>query len=134
MTTRSTANVHVLTLALLGGILVLWAAGLVATLAAAGSSDQRSGALIAVFPRGTDESEALARVARAEGAIVRGSWLANVWHVYGEQPRFAGALREQGAVWVLPTLSFGLLGAGGCGFDAGLRARDPRVVPPVSAI
>jgi hypothetical protein len=134
MTTRSTANVHALTLALLGGILVLWAAGLVATLAAAGASDQRSGALIAVFPRGTGESEVLARVARAEGAIVRGSWFANVWHVHGEQPNFARTLREQGALWVLPTLSLELLGAGGCGFGADLPARDPGTAPPVSAI
>ena len=60
----------------------------------------------------------LARVARADGAVVRGTWLANVWHVYGDRPGFAAALRASGAVYVLPTLPWDLLGIGGCGFGA----------------
>ena len=83
------------------------------------------GALLAVFPRGTGEAEVLARVAEADGVVVRGTWLGNAWHVYGERAGFARSLRAAGAVYVLPALPFDLFGLGGCGMGA-TAAAPPR--------
>jgi hypothetical protein len=99
---------------------------LAATLAIAGAGEQRSGALLAVFPRGIAEAEVLARVARADGVVMRGTWLANVWHVYGEGQRFAGELRAAGAVLVLPTLPYDSFGVGGCGYGPVRPQAEPR--------
>lgn len=107
-------GVHRLALALGGGVVLAWGLALGLTLLAA-SNPERSGAVLAVFPRGTSEAQVLARVARAEGAVVQGTWFGNVWHVYGERPRFAAGLREQGALYVVPPLPMEVLGLGGCG-------------------
>jgi hypothetical protein len=107
-------GVHRLALVLGGSIVLAWGLALALTLLAA-SDPERSGALLAVFPRGTSEAQVLARVARAEGAVVQGTWFGNVWHVYGEGPRFAGGLREQGALYVVPPLPMEVFGLGGCG-------------------
>ena len=103
---------HRLALGLAAGILGAWALALTLTLGTAADK----GELMAVFPRGTGEAEVLTRVARAEGAVVRGTWLGNVWHVYGDRPGFAQSLRAAGAVYVLPALPFDLFGMGGCGY------------------
>jgi hypothetical protein len=107
-------HAHRLALVLGGGVVVAWVLTMVLTLLAA-SDPQRSGALLAVFPRGTSEAQVLARVARAEGAVVQGTWFGNVWHVYGERQRFAAGLREQGALYVVPPLPMDVFGLGGCG-------------------
>jgi hypothetical protein len=113
---------HGLALGLLGAVLALWLVALAVTLEVAGHEARRSGTLLAVFPRGIGTTDVLVRVAGADGVVVRGTWFANVWHVHGEQPRFAGALREQGAVYVLPMLPFDVFGTGGCGFGDAPRA------------
>jgi hypothetical protein len=119
-------SVHLLA-ALLGGLVLLgWAAALALVLASAGAREDRSGELMAVFPRGTAEAEALARVARAGGVVMRGTWLPNVWQVFGAEPRFAGALRAQGAVLVLPPLPFEGFAMGGCSFGAVAPLQAPR--------
>ena len=64
--------------------------------------------------RALDEAQILARVSCAEGSLVGGTWIANVWHVYGQSQEFAAALRVQGASLVLPPLPFSVLGVGGC--------------------
>ncbi|MEK0084403.1 hypothetical protein [Benzoatithermus flavus] len=117
---------------LLGALVVIaWMVGLAVTLAIAGAKEERSGTLLAVFPRGLGETEVLARVAHADGVVMRGTWLANVWQVHGEGERFAGALRAQGAMLVLPPLPYDSFGAGGCGYGAVEPLKAPRV--PVAA-
>jgi hypothetical protein len=106
---------HGLALLLGSLVVVAWAALLLVTLETGGRQDERTGALLAVFPRGIGETEVLARVARADGAVIGGTWFGNVWHVYGEQGDFARDLRLQGAVYVLPMLPFAGFGMGGCG-------------------
>jgi hypothetical protein len=113
---------HGLALGLLGAVLALWLVALAVTLEVAGHEARRSGTLLAVFPRGIGATEVLARVAGADGVVIGGTWFGNVWHVHGERPRFAGELREQGAVYVLPTLPFSMFGTGGCGFGESLRS------------
>ena len=110
------AELHFLAASLLGGIVIVWALALLLTLGTAGAADERSGTLLAVFPRGIAERDVLARVAAADGTVVRGSWFANVWHVHGQDRRFARSLREQGAVWVVPALPYAVFGSGGCGY------------------
>jgi hypothetical protein len=117
------ADLHLLAAMLLGGIVVVWALVLLLILATAGTAGERSGRLLAVFPRGIAESEVLARVAAADGTVVRGSWFANAWYVQGDDAAFARGLRAEGAVWVLPTLPLSVFGSGGCGYGYGLM--DP---------
>lgn len=123
-TTSRHISSHRLALGLAAGIVVAWALALGLTLASAADR----GALLAVFPRGTGEAEVLTRVARAEGAVVRGTWFGNVWHVYGDRAGFAQSLRAAGAAYVLPALPFDLFGMGGCGWDSPRADRVP-VVP-----
>jgi hypothetical protein len=109
-------RVHLIAALVLGGAVLVWATLLLGTLARAGSAPDRSGTLVAVFPRGVEEAEVLTRVARADGAVVRGTWFGNVWHVNRERPGFAGDLQAAGAVLVLPMLPVDLFGmGGGCG-------------------
>lgn len=105
---------HLLAGCLALGLFAGWAAALAITVHAIGTRPDRSGALLAVFPTSLDEFQILARVSRAEGVLVAGTWLPNVWHVYGDDRNFAAALRGEGASLVLPPLPFTLLGAGGC--------------------
>lgn len=108
-------RLHLTAAAILGGAVLVWAVLIVGTLARAGGAADRAGTLVAVFPRGVEEVEVLTRVARADGAVVRGTWFGNVWHVNRERPGFAGDLRAAGAVLVLPMLPVDLFGMGGCG-------------------
>lgn len=118
-----TATPHRLGVGLLAAAVALWGLALLATLETASARGEP--VLLAVFPRGTSETAALASVAGAGGVMVGGSWLANAWHVQGEGPGFAEDLRQRGAVWVLPALPGGLFGAGGCGFGPwGPRAAE----------
>jgi hypothetical protein len=97
------------------------AVGLAATAALAVLADRpnaASGDLVAVFPHGTDEAEALAAVVASDGVIRRGGPFGPVWLVTSAAPGFAGRLREQGAVLVLPGLPFEGLSVGGCSFMA----------------
>ena len=96
------------------GLVGAWVLALAITVHTIGTRPDRSGALLAVFPRALDETQILARVSRAEGSLVSGTWFANVWHVYGQSREFAAALRVQGASLVLPPLPFSVLGVGGC--------------------
>jgi hypothetical protein len=106
---------HLLAAAIGVGVAAAWAVSLAATAEVVGSRRDRSGPVIAVFPRAMGPGEVLARVARADGTLVAETWLANAWHVRGEAPGFAGALRDAGATLVLPPLPYGLLGLPGCG-------------------
>jgi hypothetical protein len=95
-------------------LLAIWAVTVAITLLAIGTRPERSGALLAVFPLAVGEAAILASVSRAEGSLVGPTWLPNVWHVYGEAPRFAGALRDQGASLVLPPLPAAIFRNGAC--------------------
>lgn len=108
-------RVHLIALAILGGAALLWALLFVGTLVRAAAAPGSAGTLVAVYPRGISETEVLTRVARADGAVVRGTWFGNVWHVNRERAGFAGDLRAAGAVVVLPMLPVDLFGMGGCG-------------------
>ncbi len=108
-------RVHLLAVAILGGAVLVWGLLLAGTLARAAAAPERAGTLVAVFPPGTTETEVLTRVARADGAVARGTWFGNVWHVNRERPGFAGDLEAAGAVMVLPMLPVDLFGMGGCG-------------------
>lgn len=118
-----------LPLTLLAGIVLAWATILLVVLATAGTDESRSGTLLAVFPRGTAEREVLAKVAMADGVVVRGTWLGPVWQVHGEAEGFAGSLRAQGALWVLPPLPYDLFGMGGCGFGMAPPQRRRTPIP-----
>ena len=113
-TDRGDARQHLLAVGLVLGLVGAWVTALAITVHTIGTRPDRSGALLAVFPRALDETQILARVSRAEGSLVSGTWLANVWHVYGQSQEFAAALRVQGASLVLPPLPFSVLGVGGC--------------------
>ena len=111
---RRPDRVHLGALAVLAGAVLVWGLLIVGTLARAADD---AGTLVAVFPPGTDASEVLLRVARADGVVVRGTWLPNVWHVNRERAGFAGDLkRAAGALVVLPMLPVELfgMGAGAC--------------------
>lgn len=126
---RAPRGIHLLPLALLAGIVLAWAMVMLTVIYRAGSDEARTGTLLAVFPRGTSESEVLARVAMADGLVVRATWLANVWQVHGQAPGFSGNLRSQGALWVLPPLPYELFGLGGCGFGAEPLQRRRTPIP-----
>lgn len=106
---------HRLAAALALGVSLLAAATLGMSLVIAGTRAQANGELVAVFPFGTGSSDALVRVARADGIVIRGTWLGNAWHVQGQGDGFAASLREQGAVLVLPPLAAAAFAMGGCG-------------------
>ena len=108
------ARQHLLAAGLVLALVGAWIAALAITVHEIGTRPDRSGALLAVFPRSLDETQILARVSRAEGSLVGGTWLANVWHVYGQSQEFAAALHAQGASLVLPPLPFDVFGVGGC--------------------
>ena len=112
-TDRGDARQHLLAVGLVLGLAGACVTAL-ATVHTICTRPDRSGALLAVFPRALDETQILARVSRAEGSLVGGTWFANVWHVYGQSQEFAAALRVQGASLVLPPLPFSVLGVGGC--------------------
>jgi hypothetical protein len=112
---QAASSYHGLAIGIAVGLLFVWAAVLVATLVAASGRPDRAGALLAVFPRGISATEAIGRVALADGAVMSGSWFGNVWHVYGRQPDFAGRLLAQGAVFVLSPLPYAAFTVGGCG-------------------
>ena len=111
---RSAGRHHLLALGLVLGLVAAWICALAVTVQAIGTRPDRTGALLAVFPRSLDETQILARVSRAEGSLVGSTWLANVWHVYGDSQNFAAALHGQGATLVLPPLPFAVFGVGGC--------------------
>jgi hypothetical protein len=93
-------------------------AGLVTAglLALADRPDAASGDLVALFPLGTGEGEALAAVAGSDGVIRRGGPFGPVWQVTSTAPGFAGRLRQHGALLVLPALPLTGLSVGGCSF------------------
>jgi hypothetical protein len=109
-------KVHLVAFGACGLILAGWALALGVTLTVAGARDDRSGPVLAVFERGLDEIDVLARVARAGGVVMRGTWFGNVWQVHGEHPGFARELRALGAVHVLPTLPYDAFSVGGCSY------------------
>ena len=109
-------KVHLGVLAAGGLVVVAWATALAVTLGSTGARPDRDGTLLAVFPRGVAEAEVLARVARADGVVARGTWFGNVWQVHGERPGFSGRLLEHGAAYVLPAVPYDVFGLGGCSF------------------
>ena len=59
--------------------------------------DERSGALVAVFPPGIDPQTMYNAVIGADGRLVNSTWLSNAWVVYSDQPGFTGRLKAAGA-------------------------------------
>ena len=108
--------VHGLAVALLAAVLFAWAGLVALVVRAADLPPKAAGTMVAVFPPGFDEADALAAVVRADGLPVRTTWLGNVWVVHGPAPGFAGRVREEGAWLALAAVPFepGLLG--GCPF------------------
>lgn len=107
-------GMHLLALGLFGLVTAAWLLAMLVTVRTAGQVPERSGSLIAVFPRGIGEVEVMSRVARAEGVVMRATWFDNVWQVHGAQTGFAAGLHAQGAVLVLPLPGIEALGLGGC--------------------
>ena len=107
---------HGLAAALLGLTLIAATVVTGGLLLLADQPDGKSGDLVALFPTGTDESQALKAVADSDGVIRRGGPFGPVWQVTSDIPGFAGRLRERGALLVLPGLPLAGLSAGGCSF------------------
>ena len=75
-TDRGDARQHLLAVGLVLGLAGAWVTALAITVHTSGTRPDRSGALLAVFPRALDETQILARVSRAEGSLVSGTRLA----------------------------------------------------------
>ncbi len=107
---------HGLAAVLLAAACVIGLAGTAGLALLADRPDEASGDLVAVFPPGTGETQALAAVAMSDGSIRRGGPFGPIWLVTSATPGFAGRLRRQGARLVLPGLPFAGLSLGGCSF------------------
>jgi hypothetical protein len=105
---------HGLAMGLATGILAAWLVAMVAKLLILGRERDRSGALLAVFPPTVSDVAALRSVLRADGTVVASGPLPGSWHVHGGGAGFAGRLRDQGAVLVLPPLPATLFGNAAC--------------------
>jgi hypothetical protein len=112
---------------LLLGILGVWLVAMALVVRAAQLPGDAGGRMLAVFPPGHDHRAILLATARADGVLVRPTWLGLAWEVHGD-PGLAGRLREEGAVLVLEPVAFTLITTGGCSFDLmpALAARDIR--------
>jgi hypothetical protein len=107
---------HGLAAALLGLALIAATAATCGLLLLADQPDGKNGDLVALFPPGTNESQALRAVAGSDGVIRRGGPFGPVWQVTSDVPGFAGRLRQRGALLVLPGLPLAGLSVGGCSF------------------
>lgn len=94
---------HRLALGISTAVLTVWLLGMVVALRALAPPAAASGRLLAIFPPSVTETQALQAIAMAGGRTFGQTWFRLGWAVLGEQPGFAGRLRDQGA-WVLTDL------------------------------
>lgn len=92
-----------------------WAVAMVAVLALA-PPPAANDRVVVVFPFGTGDQAALAKVSHADGLLIQGTWWPDAWVATGRTDAFDSALKAQGAHWVLPAAPFRLASIGGCGF------------------
>lgn len=78
-----------------------------------------SSRVTAVFPPGTAAEAMLARVAMADGRLIRGTLLPFAVEVAGETPGIAARLEAAGAVVVIARLPSDGLAVGGCSYRPG---------------
>jgi hypothetical protein len=117
-----TASHHRLALLLATAFAGVWlgAAGLMA--ASARLPDEASGWVLVLFPPGLDSAAAAARIVDAEGLPSEPFGVAFAWMAYSPAAGFAGRLKDQGAVLVIPPLG-DLRFAGICGGGMELLSR-----------
>lgn len=101
---------------LLAAVLLFWAAALGIVAYAAMLPPERDGLVVAMFPPGISDEEVLFGVARADGRLVRPTWLSNVWLVAGDGDGFVGRLSDQGVLASFAPAVFEPMTMGGCAF------------------
>ena len=104
---------HGLAMALLGGILLVWAGLTGLSLQRAALPDRTDGMMLAVFSPGTSDADAMAAMVRAGGEPVRSTWLGFAWVARGPEPGFVGRLKAEGALAAFGELPVGPT-LGGC--------------------
>lgn len=111
--------------------MLAWAlllAGLVlaAALAISAEAARRQERVVAVFAANSTAAAVLARVAAAEGRIIRETVLPFAVEVTGDRPAIAARLKAAGAWIVLTRLPAHALAVGGC------SSLDPAAYPPLA--
>lgn len=120
-------------LAALLAVLAVWLAGMAVALRAGEAEDARSGALLALLPRGGGELGAIAAAGAAEGVVMRATVVPGLWAVRGEGEGFAGRLRAAGATAVWPPALLESLSLGGCSWMPPSVPRQPAAVAKLRA-
>jgi hypothetical protein len=117
-----TASPHRLALLLAAAFAGVWlgAAGL--TAASARLPNEASGWVLVLFPPGLGSAAAAARIVDAEGLPSEPFGAAFAWTAYSPAAGFAGRLKDQGAMLVIPLLG-GLRFASICGGGMELLSR-----------
>jgi hypothetical protein len=105
---------HRFALKLLGGILIVWMAGLLVVLTAARLPPEGSGTVIAFFPPRMTSAEAVTASAAAGAKLVSASWFENVLVVADETHGLTERLESQGALAVFRNISFAGVSFAGC--------------------
>jgi hypothetical protein len=94
---------HRLALGIATAVVTVWFVGMVVALRVLAPPAAASGRLLAIFPPAITDTQALQAIAIAGGRTFGQTWFRLGWDVLGEEPGFAGRLREHGA-WVLTDL------------------------------
>ncbi len=84
--------------ALFAGILVFWLAAFALFMHLGRAAPDQSGSLLAVFSPSMAQSRIFASIVQAGGRPVRPTWMPGTWVAYGDEPGFAGRLKEHGAI------------------------------------
>ena len=94
---------HRLALAIAMAVVAVWLLTMMVALRSLAPPSAASGRLLAIFPPAVSEVRALQAIAAAGGLTFGQTWFRLGWEVRGDEPGFAGRLRENGA-WVLTDL------------------------------
>lgn len=105
---------HLLALKLLGAVLAIWLAALVALLAFAQMADGETGTAVAFYPPGWSSEESLAAAHAADARLVTTTAFDNILVVAQDDPGFVARLKLQGALLTFRNLTVGEVSFSGC--------------------
>jgi hypothetical protein len=100
------AHDHRLALKLALSVLAVWLIGMAIIVRSAALDANASGKMLAVFEPGTSQDLIFRSLIVAGGKPVRDTWLPFVWVVMGDDPGFAGRLKQHGAMGTYGELPF----------------------------